>query len=79
MDFESKKVPVNIDAIIKFTTKVLHAYPLRLKRVLFLNVGNGANSPIIGQTSELIKKFDQDVQVETIGNLDDLTRVIGPE
>lgn len=63
VDFESKKVPLNVEAITKFITKVLHAYPLRLKRVLFVNIGNGGNAPIIAQITELIKKFDQDVQV----------------
>jgi hypothetical protein len=63
VDFESKKVPVNTEATIKFITKVLHAYPLRLKRVLFVNANNGGNAPLISQTTELIKGFDQDVQV----------------
>lgn len=49
VDFESKKVPVNLEAIVKFATKVLHAYPLRLKRLLFVNTGNGGNAPVVNQ------------------------------
>lgn len=68
-----------MEAVFKSIGKILNAYPLRLKRLLFLNVGSNANAPFVAQVSEFIKKFDQDVQVESIVNHDDLTRVISAD
>ena len=69
VDFENKKSVLNCEIVVmRGIGKIMHAYPFRLKRLLFINVAGAANTPPITQITDLVKKFDQDVQVETITN-----------
>jgi hypothetical protein len=68
VDFEGRRCLINSEAVMRSIGKIMHAYPLRLKRLLFLNTAGTSNAPLIAQFTDFVKKFDQDVQVETIGN-----------
>lgn len=62
------------DLLPRLAGKILSAYPYRLKRLLFVNTPN--NLPLVSELTDLVKRADPDVLVETIGELDDLTRYI---
>lgn len=62
---------------MRVISRMLNAYPYRLKRLLFLNAPTAL--PLISQLTDIVKKHDPETQVETMLNNEDLTRYIAAE
>lgn len=78
VDFEEKKCTPNLEMLIRCINRVLNAYPYRLKRLLIVNCHN-ANEGFVSQVSSLLRGYDPEIVIESIKNLEILTKYFSTE